>query len=209
MVFLLFLALPHAALGEGSINFYDFRVLDGWLEVDFRFQEGLSGKVIETLERGLPATIQYEVELWRTRSSWFDKLEASRFITYEIRFDVIEKRYESRLNGSIRRYATLAELDHAILRQAGVRVAPISGIHGENSCFFSITAKVIPVDLEQVREMEAWLDGKIPGEEAESGGAGGILRMPERLFGFVASVAGFGDEEIKAKSIYFVPEALE
>ncbi len=208
ILFLVLLAAPFEAHGERSIQFYDFRVLDGWLEVDFRFQEGLSGKVIETLERGLPATIRYEVELWRSRSSWFDKLEASRFITYKVRFDVIDRRYESNLNGSIRRYATLEELEHAILRQAGARVVQLSEIRGEDSYFFSITARVTPVALEQVREMEAWLDGKIPGEDG-GGGAGGILEMPERLFGFVASLAGFGDEEIKAKSIYFVPEALE
>ncbi len=166
--------------------------------------------MVETLDRGLPATLRYEIELWRSRSSWFDRLEASSQFEYQVRYDIIDRRYESRSDGEIRRYGTLEELENAILRQVGVRISPIAELKGQSSYFFNITAKVIPVGLEQVREMEAWLDGKIPGEEEEEGrGPGAILGMPERLFGFVASLAGFGDEEIKARSVSFVPEALE
>ena len=178
--------------------------------MDFQFPGGLSGKVVETLERGLPATVRYEIELWRSRASWFDKLEESRLIEYQVHYDIIDRRYESHNDGEIRRYGTVEQLENAILRQAGVRLSPLSRLKGRSSYFFNITAKVIPVELEQVREMEAWLEGKIPGEEEDNGGGPeAILGMPERLFGFVASLAGFGDEEIKARSVSFVPEALE
>ncbi len=164
--------------------------------------------MLETIERGLPATVNYEIELWRSRSSWFDALEASRFLSYRVSYDIIEGRYECAIGARVRRFDSLEALKNSLLKRTGIRVADMADLDGGKSYYFSIRAKVILVELEQVREVEAWLDGKIPGEK-EEGGAGAILGVPEKLFGFLAGIAGFGDEQIETRSVSFVPEGLE
>ncbi len=203
------LGAPAAVRAESTLLFDDFRVREEWLELDFRFENGFSAKVIETMGRGLPATIEYEIELWRPRASWFDKLEASRRVSYQIQYDVIEREYRVYSPGRIAEiHPSIDELRRAVLIQRSIPIARLEDLHPRSSYYIALTARVIPIELKQVREVEAWLEGKIPGNE-DPPTTGGIFGIPERLFGFVASLAGFGDEEIRTKSISFVPEALE
>lgn len=206
----LLLIIPPQVSAEPSISFQNIRVYREWLEIDFQLLEGFSDNVRETLERGLPATVQFEIELWRDRSRWYDHLEETRFLTFHIEYDRWEKTWEVR--GPFRdplHYTTFDKMASAVLRQERVRIADMGRLRVREPYYFSVRAEVKPLELEQIREIEAWLEGKIPGENPERDADAGLLRLiPERLFGFAASVAGLGAKSIEAKSITFQPGAL-
>jgi hypothetical protein len=202
------LLLPGVPWADRGISFTNMRVHEDWLELDFEFEEGFSDEVAETLERGLPATVVYRIELWRSRSRWFDRLEASRFLTFHVEHDPWIGAYKVRGPAmELRLCPTLTDLADEVLRLEGVRVTLLDRLREGEAHFFALRAEVRPVELEQIREIEAWLEGNLPGEESEKG-EGGIWNLPERLFGFVADFAGFGEESIEAKSIIFRPGAL-
>ena len=208
LVFFFFLlpGMPWAARG---ISFDNFRVQEEWLELDFEFEEGFSDEVVETLERGLPATVVYRIELWRSRARWFDRLEASRFLTFQVEHDPWIGAYRVRGPAMEPRLCpTLGDLEEEVLRLEGIRLTPLDRLKGEEAHYFALRAEVRPVELEQIREIEAWLEGTLPGDEKGQDEDGGIWNIPERLFGFVADFAGFGEESIEAKSITFRPAAL-
>lgn len=200
---------PAPLLAAGTISFDNIRVRDGWLEIDLRVEGALSPEVRESLEKGLPTTVTYVVELWRSRSRWFDRLEATRYVEFRVEHDAWTGTYRVKsAEGESWEIADFAPLEGLVLRPAAIRVSPIARISGRSAHYFSVSARVRPLELEQIREIEDWLEGKIPGEE-EGKKSGGVLGMPERVFGFVAGIAGFGEETVEAKSISFRPESLE
>lgn len=204
------LTAPAPARGERSLSFENIRAREGWIELDLRLIDGFSGKVGESLERGLPTTVTYAVELWRSRARWFDRLERTRYLVFRIEHDVLSGVYRVRsADGGFWEVRSKEDLESLALRPAAVRVAPLERVDGRRPHYFSVRARVKPLELEQIREIEAWLEGKIPGDEDSEEGSGGILGMPERVFGFVAGLAGLGEESIEAKSVTFRPEALE
>ncbi|NNE08907.1 MAG: DUF4390 domain-containing protein, partial [Gemmatimonadetes bacterium] len=87
------LALPAFARAETRIDFDDFRPRDGWLVLDFSLRGALDSKKLDTIHRGIPTTVTYEVSLLRARSGWFDKVEASLTFAVSVRFDVVQERY--------------------------------------------------------------------------------------------------------------------
>ncbi|MFH1278170.1 MAG: DUF4390 domain-containing protein [Candidatus Eisenbacteria bacterium] len=203
------LTAPAPARADRSLSFENIRAREGWIELDLRLEDGFSGKVGESLERGLPTTVTYALELWRSRSRWFDRLERTRYLVFRIERDVLSGVYRVRsADGGFWEVRTTEALEDLTLRPGAVRVAPLDRVDGRQAHYFSARARVKPLELEQIREIEAWLEGKIPGEE-ESDPGGGILGMPERVFGFVAGLAGLGEESIEARSVTFRPESLE
>jgi hypothetical protein len=211
-VFLLFLLLlaPSPARAEERVRFSNIRAAEGWIEVDLEIPGGLPPNLVETLERGVPATIVYEIEIWRSRSRWFDRLEATQFRIYRIEFDTWERVFRVRGPGEeSERFPSREALEGAVLRPTGIRVVPLRRLEGGAPHYFAVRAGVKPLELEQVRNIEAWLEGKIPGDGAGSEAENSFFGIPERVFGFVAGLAGFGEETLEARSINFRPEGLE
>lgn len=209
-IVLLFLVSAGGARAGGSIRFENLRAAEGWLEVDLEVEGGLPPSVIETLGRGVPATVLYEVEIWRSRRRWFDRLEATQYLVYPIEFDAWDRVYRVRgEDGTVRELESLELLEAAVLRPSRIRVVPLRRLAGREPHYVAVRAGVKPLELEQIRRIEAWLEGKIPGEEESEDPGGGFLGIPERVFGFVASLAGFGEERLEARSVDFRPEGLE
>ncbi|MFH1679793.1 MAG: DUF4390 domain-containing protein [Candidatus Eisenbacteria bacterium] len=209
-ILLLLTALPGAAAPGGTIWFNNIRVAEGWIEVDLEIPGGLPLSVVETLERGVPATLVYEIEIWRVRSRWFDRLEATQYLTVQIEHDPWETFYRARSSdGTGRAFPSLEVMEASVLRPERVRIAPLRRLDRKERHYIAVRAGVKPLELEQVRAIEDWLEGKIPGEENPEKRDDGIFRIPERLFGFLASIAGFGEETLSARSVNFRPEGLE
>ncbi len=207
------LALPAVVRAEASITFDDFRPRDGWLVVDFALHDALDFKKLDTIHRGIPTTVTYEVSLFRARSGWFDKVEASVTFAASVRFDVVQERYVIQQDGRREFVSNQDEMMRRLLARTGVPLAPLTGLRGSSRHYVAVRARLSSVNLQQIQEIEDFLDGKIPGDDAGSDAGeengNGVLDVPEKLFGFVASLAGLGDETWEAESIRFLPGALE
>lgn len=210
---LLMFGFPSFARAEPSIDFEDFRPRDGWLVVDFALRDALDFKKLDTIHRGIPTTVTYEVSLFRARSGWFDKVEASVTVSVSVRFDVVQERYVIQRDGRRELVSNQDEMIRRLLEQKSVPLARLVGLRGSARHYVAVRARLSSVNLQQIQEIEDFLDGKIPGDGAgagtEEGNGNGVLDVPEKLFGFVASLAGLGDETWEAESIRFLPGALE
>jgi hypothetical protein len=199
-----------ASASERVIWFENIRVAEGWLEVDLEVPGGFPPNVVETLGRGVPATVVYEIEVWRSRPRWFDRLEATQYLLFQIDHDPWENAYRVRgPEGTSRGHDSIEEIAADVLRPTSIRIAPLRRIDPGSPHYLSVRFGVKPLALQEVRAIEEWLNGNIPGDEKRPEPGAGILGIPEKLFGFFAGLAGLGEERVEARSVTFMPIGLE
>ena len=197
-----------------SVSIIGYGARDGWIEVDLELRGAFSGKVRETLERGVPASVEYRFELVRHRPGWFDESLGEYILFFNIEYDVWENVYRvTKKNGRVRdpllypiEHASLDRLVEDVCHPKGLWMARLDDLEKDRNHYFRLKVEIKPLELKQIRKIEAWLDGKIPGDEERGGG---ILGIPERLYGFVSSVAGFEKEVFQFEWRDFDPDDLE
>ena len=69
----LLVAVP-AAANDLGLSVGPVELKNGVITVTYRADTPWTPRFTETLLRGMPATVTYEVGLWKKRTFWFDKL---------------------------------------------------------------------------------------------------------------------------------------
>lgn len=178
-----------------------------YLWIDARLTNLFEDPVVRSLSRGMPATLQLHVELWRRRTAWFDRMEGSFDASVRIRYEVWNDWYRIERSGGPS--ATLASLDsvRALLERPIELPARRAALleHGARY-FVVVTATVTPLSVEDVQEMEGWLSGEV--ESHRQAGLGVFAELPRSLFDTVRNFTGFGDRHARAESAVFVLEGL-
>jgi len=90
MLLCLFASVSAADL---SISVLQNGLLNDNLVMQFQAKEVFTEKVIKFLNRGFTVRIDYTIELWQSRKFWFDRLDSQHTISYQIDFELFEKRY--------------------------------------------------------------------------------------------------------------------
>jgi hypothetical protein len=175
----------------------------GFLTVTFDAQGLFSPRIVETLTRGLPATLNYEIQLWKERRMWLDKLIQVNALTYRIRYDPWEDGY--RIETRRGRSPAVFDMEHverSLCVQVRTLVASVNAIEPAATYYILIRATMRPLSPEDVDQVETWLsDGKPEGRR-------GITAVPGYLFDLIVSLSGLGDEAASAKSQPFEPAYL-
>jgi hypothetical protein len=165
----------------------------GQLLVDIALDNLIDRNTAEQLERGVPATVLLDIELWRERGLWFDRLVASTHVVSRIQYDVWDEIYEletaDRSGRTRERVDTIEEVAARVTNIAALVVTDLAAIEGDRQYYLMVAAALKPFTLDDVDELEAWLSG-VKGE----GRPGmGILGLPKQLFGVILSLTGLRD----------------
>jgi hypothetical protein len=161
------------------------------LIIDLAVDHLIDPSTERVIERGIPVTLVYEIEVWRERSAWFDRLESAHHLAYKLQLDVWDEVYKIRNSeGGERAFADLAAAQTAIERQESVPIAPLESLKDDEAYYLTIEVALKPLTVEDVDELEGWLSGEV--KSGRRRGIG-ILGLPKALFGLVMSVTGFGD----------------
>lgn len=196
------LATPRDAAAQEGLDVTVDRV---WirgdsLNVDFSVRELFSERIRGGLERGLPMTLSFEIELWRDRSGWWDALEARHVHEFKIQQNVWDDRFF--IDDVAGRRLWLPDIDtlerHLSYRR-GEFVAAVEGLEAGKSYFVVVIPTLKPLTIEDVREVEAWLTGEIE-TGRERTGFSVITGLPRTVFGIFIDLAGLGDKSAVAKS---------
>ena len=149
--------------------------------------------------RGMPATLQLHVELWRRRDGWFDRMERS----VDAARAAALRRLEARSGGSSARaprrcsMRSLDSLEIALSRpdRAGdPRSSTACRRTAAATSWSTVTVK--PLSVEDVQEVEGWLSGEV--HDQGRAGFGVITQLPRSLFDAVRNFTGFGDSHDRA-----------
>lgn len=170
--------------------------------IDARLSDLIPDPVARSLSRGMPATLQLHVELWRRRSAWFDRMEGSFDASVRIRYEVWSDSYRIEHSGGAP--SELGSLDsvRALLERPIELPARRAELLEDDARYFVVvTATLAPLSVEDVQEMEGWLSGEVESHRQE--GLGVFTELPRSLFDTVRNFTGFGDRHARAESAVF------
>jgi hypothetical protein len=201
-LFPLALALTHepAPCSPGPTLFVEqIEENSGVLTVTFSAENLFSPRIVETLARGLPATVSYEIQLWKSRRMWFDKLLWVNRLSYRVRHDPWEDAFliETR-EGSSPALFDLEHVENSLCSRVRGRLGSAELLEPYAVHYVVVRATVKLLSPEDVDEMEAWL------REGDEDGGRGITSIPGYLFDVIVGLSGFGDEAASGRSRSFI-----
>lgn len=132
------------------------------LFADFSVPDSLPAQLIGYIEKGVPVSFEYEIELWEYRTGWFDKLLGKANTLLKVRFDPWEKVY------SVIRTSGDLSVEHILngqretldlLKSSGRLSFPVNDSSG---LFYLVgSVKIKTMTFSNYREVESWLKGEI------------------------------------------------
>lgn len=172
----------------------DFLAFD--LDLEGAFSEGRE----EELFQGFATNIAYTVELWRERGLWFDKLKLTRTLTLKVTYDLWDERYVVHFRRDrMARFDTIEEVKDATCRLKGLKLVEATELSPEEEYYIAVRARVRPLTVEELGEIEDWLSGDLP----SGGRGGGILSIPSYLMKMLLGTTGVTDRSVLTKSDVF------
>jgi hypothetical protein len=173
--------------------------------VSYHVAEPFTPKLRETLGKGMPAHVVYEVGVWRKRSFWFPKLVVAITSEHKVVYDDARGRYRVRSGTNPPRSYEVPGLDSLQSRlfvRERLPLVPASDLDSSAGYYVSVRVLIRPLSPEDLSEVEDWLAG---GAEPGLGGRRGI---PDYLLGLAVSLSGLGDRTALVKSGKFRPAEL-
>jgi len=193
---------PARATNEMGLAVDTVEVVAGGLLVSYRVEHPFTPRLEETLLQGMPATITYEVGLWKRRAFWYDRLIVAMKNEHRVVYDPWRDRFRVRSGIGIgARTRTIPNLDSLTTALFSVRrlpVAMVTALDPEGSYYVSVRVMIRPVTEEDLGEIEDWLAGEVKDPQGSRG-------IPRYLFGITASLSGLGDRAAVARSSRFTP----
>lgn len=143
------------------------------------------GKFVSLMRSGLPLRLHYRLELWRVRSSWFDKFGRDVQWDAVARHDPLAEDFVLiRANGTTSRHASAEELARALGVPYRIPLIP----PGPGRYYFVCRLEVATLNDTDLAELEHWLRGEVGPAVAGGGGVGdalarGLQRVMVRIAG--------------------------
>lgn len=205
-LFSIILLLPISSLAKKKkYRFGEIKGENSVLLINFQINDLFQKKVIQGLQKGMTAAIEYQIQLWKERPHWADQLVAEEIIRMKVNFDNWERRYvldtpqeEPRLLNEDRIRERCSQLNDFPL-------APLEKL--EPGSRYTVAVKTIlqPMSVESYQEIKRWLTGEVKeiNPKAIKSSKSPGKKAGNWLLGLVLNLTGFGDRIITAKSAVF------
>lgn len=170
----------------------------GFLYVDHTVGQPFTGKALDAIRSGLPSTITYSIEVFQQRAGWWDKLEEARDYQFRVLRDLLNEQYILASREDVRRFDSLDSLAAAVCMHRRDYLRPV-GV--DKPYYVLVSFNLAPLSVEDLRELEGWLQGTIrTGDSAR-----GITGLSGTVVDMLLSATGFGDETARGRTATFVP----
>ena len=202
---LLFLFTPVSAQ-DLFVDVHQVREDDGFLEVHFKVRNPFEGELLSHLERGVPCTISYSIDVWKKRSGWFDQLVGSKLLFFRVHFDLWREGYAIQtLDGKLPTASTLEELAKTVADEQHTRIIPVAMLSPEARYFLSIEAALTPLSVQDIEELENWMRGGHGQQRTQKAGGWSVSSFFLRV---AASFVGLGKKTAVVRSEPFTLDQL-
>jgi hypothetical protein len=174
------------------------------VSVSYRVERPFTPKLEDPLMRGMPATVTFEIGVWRHRALWFDKLMAAYRSEHKIVFDPWTKSFQIRSGTNAPRERSVPDLDSlrtVLFRTRDLPVALTSALDSTATHYVTVKVIIRPLSADDLGEVEDWLAGGDPD-------AGEARGLPSYLLEWAASLSGLGERSALERSPRFVPRLL-
>jgi len=202
----LLLVARAAAANDLGLSVGPVEEVNGAITVSYRVETPWTPRLTETLLRGMPATVTFEVGVWKRRAFWFDKLVLAIKSEHKVLYEPWERAFRVH-SGPTRRNTrtvpTLDSLETLLFSERRLALVRPSALEPNARYYVSVRVTIRPLSAEDLDEVEDWLSGeaKNPGQPERG--------VPAYLLGIAANISGLGDRTALARSPSFRPSLLE
>jgi hypothetical protein len=148
------------AAAESQINITGSKVKAGRLIIGFEAQNFLAGKAIEFLNKGFTLKVSYTIELWKSRSFWFDKPVAQRKIEHVIIYNLVRREYSCfRKVGDKISEETLFKIEQLVdwaTKFMDVEISQIEKLQKNVLYYYSINAELNMLTADDIKDLRLW-----------------------------------------------------
>lgn len=159
----LFANAGEVAAAENTIKIVQNGIIKGNLVMRFQANDVFSEKVVKFLNRGFTVKMEYNIELWRSRDYWFDRLDSQQNIGYEISFEPLEKQYRciktrngitiaSRIEKQLAKVASWVTMPDNPLN-----IAPLATLDPESRYYYNIELLIATLTTENIKDLQRWM----------------------------------------------------
>ncbi|HXF59719.1 MAG TPA: DUF4390 domain-containing protein [Candidatus Saccharimonadales bacterium] len=179
---------------------------DGSVTVSYRVENPWTPRLEETLLRGMPATVTYEVGVWKRRALWFDKLVLALKSEHRVVYSPWEEAFRLRSGsrrGKPRAVPSLDSLNVLLFSERRLALAAVGSLEPGASYYVSVRVTIRPLSAEDLDEVEDWLSGEVKNADQPERG------VPGYLLGIAVNLSGLGDRTALARSEPFRAGSFE
>ncbi|HEX9283870.1 MAG TPA: DUF4390 domain-containing protein [Gemmatimonadales bacterium] len=153
------------------------------------------GRFVGLMRSGFPLRLHYRLELWRSRSGWFDQFVSEYTWDAVARHDPLTDDFVLiRTGGSLTRYATPDDLARAFEIPYKVALRPKGG----GRFYFLCRLEVTTLNDTDLEELTRWLKGDVsPAVSGDASLGGALARGAQRL---LVRIAGLPRLTLEARS---------
>lgn len=171
----------------------------GYVWVDARIDHPFTPRIEDSIVRGMPATLLFHAELWRSRTAWFDHFEGAFDASIRLIHDVAGDRFLILRRGQpVLTAPTLDSLTSALGNPVALPVTRVGALDPHHRYYAIVTVTLKPLSPADVAEVENWFSGEVA--DKRQSGLGGIALLPGAVFDAMRNLAGFGDEHARAQT---------
>lgn len=202
------LALAPASFAANDVGLvvYPVESVRGAISVSYRVESPFTPRLEETLQQGMPATIAYEVGVWKRRTFWFDKsvvaLRREHKVAYVPWANSFRVRSGFGVSARSRSVVSLDSLKTWLFAERRLAVVPAAALDSSGTYYVTVRVTIRPVSEEDLGELEEWLQGDAPDPASTTRG------LPRSLLGIAAGLSGLGERGALVKSERFRPSRL-
>lgn len=169
----------------------------------YRVDRPFPPRLEEPLLRGMPATVTFEIGLWRHRSFWFDRLVVAYRSEHKVVYEPWSKSFQIRSGSVLPRTRTVPDFDSlraTLFHARNLPVALVAALDSTATYYVSVKVVVRPLSADDLGEIEDWLAGSDPDGEERG--------LPGYLLEWAVNLSGLGERSALEKSERFVPVRL-
>ena len=205
------LLLPSSARSDDrSVEHIEIYRSSREIVVSFTIRNFLDERVDQTVNNGLSAQVDFTVELWRDRNTWFDEWVASEKQTFRLYYDVWREEYQLIRGTSVEKvFSSIDSLFQNLSDQEDFAFE-IGKLTGRDLCYVTVKAELKPFTVKEFNELRRWVSGKIQTMDAEDISDERSVKnsLMNGAFTLVKNFTGFGDIVVQGKSESFYCSGL-
>ncbi|MFQ6040944.1 MAG: DUF4390 domain-containing protein [Candidatus Poribacteria bacterium] len=154
-----------ANASESSIKIVRNQLYEDTLLLSFEVKADkvFTSQTLTFLQRGFTIRIDYTVELWRSRSFWFDKLESQEQLRCELNYDILRRIYKCIISREdkieLKKENELAKAIKWVTKIDSLEILNNQKLELKGRYYYAIKADVVTLTVQDIRDLQRWLEG--------------------------------------------------
>lgn len=176
-----------ANASEASIKIVRNQLYEDTLFLSFeaKADKVFTSQTLTFLQRGFTIRIDYTVELWRSRSFWFDKLESQEQLRCELNYDILNRVYKCVISREdkieLKKENELTKAIEWVTKIDSLEILNNQKLELKGRYYYTIKADVVTLTAQDIRDLQRWL------EDDSDERKGGELSISRTTFNIVTA----------------------